>query len=73
MVLLPEFLTGDLPAVSSSFALGTEFMHVLRILKIRGMSSGRIYHFRQFPLIVQQRAGAEHILIKGLSPVIGHE
>ena len=71
--MLPQPVGGGLPAGGVGIALGAQVLGALRGLWVGGMGASTHHHLPQLFRVFQHRAGAQHVVVEGLSVVIGHE
>ena len=69
----PEFIGDRLPLIGCGDALCRQIVHIFRILQIRRMGTGFLYHLCQCPLVVQQRAGPQQIIGERLPLAVCHK
>ena len=64
---------GRLRAGGVGVALGAQMVCRLGRLHVRGMRAGGFYHCPELFRIFQHGTGTEHVVVEGLTVVIGHE
>ena len=69
----PQPAGGGGPVLRVGLALLRQVFHGLGRLHVRGPGPALFHHLLELARVLQHGAGAEHVLVKGLAVVIGHE
>ena len=69
----PERVRHRRPVFRRALALSGERVDVLRALQVRGVRAGGVHHGLQRARVVQERTGAQGVVVEGLARVVGAE